>query len=60
MGLLLHMDIVKVYICLLWIPQHMDLLLHTDTVVMLYVPELWRQQSKMLMNYAIYVYVMPE
>ena len=34
---------------------------HWDTAVMLYVPDLlWRQQSKVLMNYAIYVYVMSE
>ena len=44
-------------ICSLWMPQQMDLLLHTDTVVMLYVPDLlWRQQSNLLMNCVIYIY----
>ena len=58
MDLLLH--IVKVYVCLLWIPQQIDLL-HMDIVVLFYVPDLlWRQQSKLLINYALYVYVMPE
>ena len=39
----------------------MGLLLHTDTVVMLYVPDLlWRHQLKLLMNYPIYVYMIPE
>ena len=40
MDLLLYTDIVKVYVCLLWMPQEMDLLLHMDTVI-IYVSSLW-------------------
>ena len=55
-------------ICLLWMPQQMDLLLHICTIVMhmytivmLCVPDLLRrQQSNLSINCVIYVYVMPE
>ena len=66
MDLLFHTDIVKVYVCLLFMLQLMDFLLHMNiviinVVVMLYVPDLlWRQQCKLLMNCVDHVYVMPE
>ena len=47
--------LLEFYVCLLWMPQQTELLLHMDTCYV-YVPDLlWRQSSKPLMNCIIHV-----
>ena len=59
-GLVAHGHCYSLFF-LLWMPQQKDLLLHTDTIVILYVPDLFCiQQSQLLINIVIYVYVIPE